>query len=208
MAGIPCNPPSFLSCSKLGSFLRLERVWGGKPISLLPNTFWFLCPPASVLLCFSVSDNERRWFLPLQWCWLPLPGLTGMSWNGLTMVWAPVLPPADSSAFLLWLSASPGLPFALHFISSGSSPQTPWRDCLYLCSMGRATACLTVNLLKSAEALHPWPGSTSIQVTPAEKEMVMSSGGSLLGSKVWPAHQGELEKSVRLALLLLSICHF
>ena len=99
------------------------------------------------------------------------------------------------------------LPFALHFISSASSLQSPWRDCLYLCSMGRATACLTVNLLKSAEALHPWPGNASIQVTPAEKGMVMSLGGSLLGSKVCPAYQGELEKSVPLALLLFSICH-
>lgn len=38
--------------------------------------------------------------------------------------------------------------------------------------------------------------------------MAVSGGGSLLGSEVRPAYQGELEKWGPLALLLLSISHF
>jgi len=84
-----------------------------------------------------------------------------------------------------------------------SSLQSAWRHCLYQCCVGRATVCSSVSLLKSAEALHLWPESASVQVIPAEKGMVMSLGGSLN-----LAFQEELENLVRLALVLLSICHF
>lgn len=170
------------------------------------------CKGSSILLCFLVSNNLWRRFLLLQWCWVASPGLIDMSWNGLTPG-SPHLPPTDSSAFLLSFSASPGLAntfasafcFTLCFLYELSAEPL---ERLPLYSMRRATASFGVSVWKSAEALHPWPGCSSVEVTPAEKGMVMILGGSLLRSKVWPVFQEELEKSMPLALLLLFICCF
>lgn len=147
-------------------------------------------------------------FLLLQWCSLPSPGLIGMSQSTLTQ--ASSHPSADWSAFpLLCLSASPGLannirscillyalfPLCTFFRAPERLP--------LLVQRGESYSFLAINLMKSAEALHPYPGRASTQVTPAEKGMAVSWGGNLLGAKFGLPARGSWRNQCLLRLFIV-----
>lgn len=144
-------------------------------------------------------------FLLLQWCSLPSPGLIGMLQSTLTQVSSH--PSADWSAFpLLCLSVSPGLANNI-------------RSCILLyalfplCAFFRAPERLPLHVQRGESYSlldhHFVEISWSSSSIPRESLNTCYSCWERNGhelrwqpsrSKVWPAYQRELEKSVLLAL--------
>lgn len=134
-----------------------------------------------------------------------LAALTGL----MGMADSSQLPPVDLCAFLLCLSAFPELAntfafafcLALYFLCELSAD--PLERVPLPVHHGESYSLLGCQCVEISCRSASMARGASIEVTAAETGTVVSLGGSLLRSKVWPVYQGELGKSMPLASLPL-----